>query len=113
MISYTKRIVKIGPTRKCLVADFGNGEYAVLTELFTSEVPAFYSQIMSCLNKALSGESEDAMFSGNSCLIHANKDYTTVECMIDEANVGEPCAINTGELKDLITTWYMELSDFA
>ena len=112
MISYTKRVVNYGKTKKLLVSDMTDPQQTILSNLLTSEVPLFYSDIVKCLNAVLLNGEEKHEFAGNSCLISATKQSTRVERIIDGADIGEPCTVKTDELMSLVNEWHKELTVF-
>lgn len=112
MISYTKEIRFRKSGKKWLHLDIDDPQYEILGAFLSSEVPSFGDVILKTIDMVLCGEEEKHSFAGNSCELTVTKTTSHIECMIDGAEVGAPCDVDTEELKQTVLSWMEDLRAF-
>jgi hypothetical protein len=107
MIEYELKEIKLNNNQSNYIPIFKDKDKEILTHFLSSECRNFHDDIIKCLNSVLAEQNCYAEFQGNTCMLSADKDNAIVECIIKGADVGEPCTIDTTELKSLIEFYYL------
>ena len=109
MIEYELKEVKLKNNKTNYIPIFEDEDKRILTHFLSSECRNFFNDIVKCLNSVLTEQKAYVEFQGNSCLFSADKNNTTIECIIEGANVGNPITIKTKQLKTLIESYKIRI----
>lgn len=112
MIDYKKKIVLRKNGKKHLTLEINEPQYELLEEFLAIDVPMFGDIILINIDLVLNGEAEERTFAGNICELVIKKDQSHIECVIEEADIGSPCDVDTYELKQTILSWLNDLKTF-
>ncbi|WP_042258586.1 hypothetical protein [Butyrivibrio proteoclasticus] len=107
-MEYTIKEIKFGNNQIMYVPEFSDPSLTVLSEFLSSEVANFKGNILDVIEKAKNNP-EKVEFAGNICLLNIKNGNVRIECVIDDAEIGDPVEIGLDKFEQVVKSWIRDM----